>query len=215
MDSIARVLQQTSSAQTASARQALRQALKLRRQQLSPAQQSQAAAQLVDRLMQLESVQQAKCIAAYHSFGAELDTGPLLDALLASNKQVCLPVLHPFAPGHLLMLAYDKNTTMRMNTYGIAEPLLDCRRVVPISQIDCLLTPLVGFDSAGNRIGMGGGFYDRTLAGWSRGHYPQLSVIGLAHDCQHVDSIPVEPWDVPLPMVLTPSRCWRFSNQDV
>ncbi|MCC5879724.1 MAG: 5-formyltetrahydrofolate cyclo-ligase [Idiomarina sp.] len=211
MDSIARVSQQTSSPDTANARQALRQKLKRNRQQLSPAEQAEAASLLVAQLLQTDAVKNAKRIAAYHSFGAELDTGPLLEALLASNKQLCLPVLHPFARGHLLMLDYDQHTPLRMNPYGIAEPVLDCRRVVPIAEIDCLLTPLVGFDLQGNRIGMGGGFYDRTLAGWAQGRYQHLQVIGLAHDCQQVASIPCEPWDVPLPMVITPTQCWRFA----
>lgn len=210
MDSIARVAQQTPSANIAKERHALRQQLKARRQQLNHTEQAQAAKLLAEQLMQLDAVKQADCIAAYHSFGAELDTAPLLAALLASAKQVCLPVLHPFAPGHLLMLRYDQHTPMRMNAYGIAEPILDCREVIPMAQIDCLLTPLVGFDNAGNRLGMGGGFYDRTLAGWSHGLYPQLEVLGLAHDCQHVPHIPVAPWDVPLPAVVTPSKHWRF-----
>lgn len=212
MDSIARVSQQTPSAHIAKERHRLRQQLKTRRQQLSPTEQAQAAQQIVTQLMRLDAVKQADCIAAYHSFGAELDTAPLLKALLASAKQVCLPVLHPFAPGHLLMLRYAHNTPMRMNAYGITEPVLDCRQVVPMAQIDCLLTPLVGFDDIGNRLGMGGGFYDRTLAGWSHGLYPELEVLGLAHDCQHVPHIPVAHWDVPLPAVVTPSKYWRFQT---
>ncbi len=76
-----------------------------------------------------------------------------------------------------------------------------------MSQLDIIFTPLVAFDATGQRLGMGGGFYDRTLQDWEiayaqqRGPYP----IGLAHDCQRVDVLPVQDWDVPLPEIITPS----------
>lgn len=196
-------------------RRTLRQQLKRARSELSQAQQQQAAEQLVDNVMAQPWVTNANTIALYHSFGAELDTGPLLEALQQAGKQLCLPVLHPFAKGHLLMLRYHSNSAMHINQYGIIEPLLDSTAVVPLAAIDCLFTPLVGFDLNGNRLGMGGGYYDRTLAGWADGRYPQLEVCGLAHDCQRVDRLPVQPWDVPLPRVLTPTQSWRFAEQAV
>lgn len=197
------------------ARSELRQQLKARRQQLSATEQQQAAQQLVEQVLQQPMLQTARRIALYHSFAAELDTGPLLDALLNAGKQLCLPVLHPFAKGHLLLLDYHADTSMRLNQYGIPEPMLECQHIVPLSDVDCMFTPLVGFDRMGNRLGMGGGFYDRTLASWARGNYPRLQVCGLAHDCQHVEQIPIQPWDIPIPMVITPSQCWRFASQNV
>ncbi len=94
---------------------------------------------------------------------------------------------------------------MSTNRFGIIEPQLNCQQIVPLSTIDIICTPLVAFDQQGNRLGMGGGFYDRTLTQWHHqrlGPYP----IGLAHDCQEVDSVPTEHWDVPLPEILTPTR---------
>ncbi|ADO10697.1 Uncharacterized protein ygfA [Pantoea vagans C9-1] len=70
-----------------------------------------------------------------------------------------------------------------------------------------MLVPLVAFDQHGQRLGMGGGFYDRTLQNWRQhGFLP----VGLAHDCQQVDSLPVAEWDVPLPAVMTPSKLWQW-----
>jgi 5-formyltetrahydrofolate cyclo-ligase len=192
------------------ARQAYRRQLKTARDQLSTSEQTSAAYDLVDQVMAQPEVQQAETLAAYFSFGSELNTEPLLQALLDAGKRIALPVLHPFTPGHLLMLHYDSNTRLVDNRFGIPEPALRCPDVVPFTDINCLLTPLVGFDAVGNRLGMGGGFYDRTLTGWHQGRYPSLSVFGLAHDCQFVEALPTEPWDVPLPGVITPSRCWRF-----
>ena len=129
---------------------------------------------------------------------------------VAEQIAVCLPVLHPFSKGHLLFLDYQPDTPMSRNQFGIAEPELNCQRIVLKSAIDIIFTPLVAFDSQGNRLGMGGGFYDRTLNGWHHqrlGPYP----IGLAHDCQQVAHVPIESWDVPLPEILTPTRRWHWS----
>ncbi len=68
-----------------------------------------------------------------------------------------------------------------------------------------LITPLVAFDEYGQRLGMGGGFYDRTLQNWQ--HY-KMQPVGYAHDCQLVEKLPVEEWDIPLPAVVTPSKVW-------
>ena len=78
-----------------------------------------------------------------------------------------------------------------------------------------LLFPLVAFDNAGARLGMGGGFYDRTLSHWHQ-HYKQQNIvkpypIGLAHNCQLVDSLPSESWDIPLPEIITPSMHYKFN----
>ena len=82
--------------------------------------------------------------------------------------------------------------------------------MVPLSNIQILLMPLVGFDSQGNRLGMGGGYYDRTLAQWHNGNRPNLSPIGLSYNEQQVKQIPVESWDIPLPEIITPAQHWRF-----
>lgn len=99
---------------------------------------------------------------------------------------------------------------MTRNRYGIAEPELDVQQVLPHSMLDLICTPLVAFDAEGNRLGMGGGYYDRTLACWHE-HGLGPRPLGLAHDCQQVESVPQAQWDVPLPQIITPARCWRFS----
>ena len=107
--------------------------------------------------------------------------------------------------GNLLFLHYTPETPLVHNRFNILEPELDVRHVLPLGSLDVVLTPLVAFDSAGQRLGMGGGFYDRTLQNWQhRGPYP----IGLAHDCQQVEQVPVEHWDIPLPEIVTPAQNW-------
>ncbi len=90
-----------------------------------------------------------------------------------------------------------------MNRLKIREPKLDVRDVLPLAELDVLVTPLVAFDVSGQRLGMGGGFYDRTLQNWQQ---YRLQPVGYAHDCQQVDSLPSEEWDIPLPAVITPEK---------
>jgi 5-formyltetrahydrofolate cyclo-ligase len=79
--------------------------------------------------------------------------------------------------------------------------------------LDLMLVPLVGFDGACNRIGMGGGFYDRTLAYLRRRrHWRRPRLIGIAHECQRVDRIDPRPWDIPLDAVVTEQGVYRRTN---
>lgn len=188
-------------------RQQIRQTIRQARRQLTPEQQKIAAEQAKLNALQHPKIAQAKNIALFLSFDGEINTQPLIDALWQQNKQIYLPVLHPFSAHHLLFLHYHPDSQLVKNRFNITEPPLDVRDVLPPEQLDVMLIPLVAFDSQGQRLGMGGGFYDRTLANWQKsGFYP----IGLAHDCQHVEQLPVAHWDIPLPEIITPKKIWRW-----
>lgn len=188
-------------------RQQIRQQIRQRRRTLTPEQQTQFALQAADRMMAYPPVLLAQTVAVFLSFDGELDTRPLIDQLWRAGKRVYLPVLHPFSPGNLLFLHYHPSSDLVVNRLNIREPKLDVHDVLPLSQLDVLVTPLVAFDAAGQRLGMGGGFYDRTLQNW-RQH--RLQPVGYAHDCQQVDALPTEQWDIPLPAVITPSKTWLW-----
>ncbi|PSW04682.1 5-formyltetrahydrofolate cyclo-ligase [Photobacterium lipolyticum] len=194
----------SSPVQPSSSRQHIRQHIRLRRRGLSPLQQQHAAHDLLILFQQVASVIDAHHIALYLSNDGEIDTQPLIDWLWRHGKSVYLPVLHPFSKGQLLFLHYTPDTRMTLNKYQIQEPVLDIRLVKPVNELDLICTPLVAFDSTGQRLGMGGGYYDRTLNRWhheKQGPRP----LGLAHDCQQVENLPFEAWDVPLPEIITPS----------
>ena len=196
-------------AQHALVRQAIRTEVRQRRKQLTQQQQQVFALQATQRIASHPKVQQAKTLSVFLSFDGELDTAPLIDRLWQDGKKLCLPVLHPFTEGHLLFLNYRPDSKLVRNRLNILEPELDVREILPLDQLDIILTPLVAFDSAGQRLGMGGGFYDRTLQHWrEKGPYP----IGIAHDCQQVDTLPTEEWDIPLPEILTPGHSWRWES---
>ncbi|MEY8216611.1 MAG: 5-formyltetrahydrofolate cyclo-ligase [Colwellia sp.] len=188
----------------------LRKKVRLRRQQLSSKEQLQASEKLLLRLSSHKKVQAAQSIALYLSNDGELDTHLFIKWCWQQNKKVFLPVIHPFCPGHLLFLQYEECTPMIKNCYGITEPKLNVATVCPINQLDMLCTPLVAFDNTGARLGMGGGFYDRALANWHAKSMPYP--IGIAHNCQQVEHIPTEYWDIPLPEIITPTRRIKFQS---
>jgi 5-formyltetrahydrofolate cyclo-ligase len=189
-------------------RQALRKHIRQRRQQLSATEQQHAAKALVQQVFASDALQQCQHIALYLANDGELDTFELIQALWLLGKQVYLPVLHPFSTGYLVFISYQRDTLLYPNKFGIPEPLLQCQHIFPLTQLDVIFTPLVAFDAQGNRLGMGGGFYDRTLSQLPPDSH--CTVIGLAHDCQQVDAVPAAAWDIPLKQIITPSKHWLF-----
>ncbi|QBY03586.1 5-formyltetrahydrofolate cyclo-ligase [Thalassotalea sp. HSM 43] len=193
-------------------RQQIRRLIRARRQALTTAQQAIAQAAIADKLKQHPRIKQANSIALYLAADGELNLDDFIQWCWQQGKQLYLPVLHPFSQGHLLFLHYQPNTTLVNNKYQIPEPKLAVNAVLPISQLDIILTPLVAFDLSGNRMGMGGGFYDRTLQHWHQQWQQANSEtqqnacrpypIGVAHQCQQIESVPSEHWDIPLPEII-------------
>ena len=124
---------------------------------------------------------------------------PLIVALYDAGQMTAMPVTP--AEGHPLSFRrWAVGDVLEDGRYGTRQPPACCTPVLP----DVILAPLLAFDSAGRRLGYGGGFYDRTIADFAaRGH--TVSVIGLAYDGQKLDKVPVGPYDMPLDAVLCPS----------
>lgn len=196
-------------AQPDALRKQLRQNIRQQRKALTNEQQQQSAQALVKQALLLPTLTQAQHIALYLANDGELDTYPLIQTLWQLGKTVYLPVMHPFAAGYLLFIEYTRDTLLYPNRFGIPEPLLQCYKICPIQQLQLIFTPLVAFDKTGNRLGMGGGFYDRTLS--QLGNQSRQTVVGLAHNCQQVESVPVQPWDIPMQTIVTPNQIWHFS----
>ena len=180
-------------------RNQLRQQIRKTRANLTALQQQQAEDSITQQALALIEERNAQHIALYVSFDGEISTDKLIKTLWAQDKHVYLPVLHPFNPNHLLFLRYLPDTPMLKNKFSIWEPRLNVQNVLPLDELDILFTPLVAFDKQGNRLGMGGGFYDRTLQHWQKSSFIP---VGLAHQCQQVEQLPTEVWDVPLHQIL-------------
>ncbi|PWD14837.1 5-formyltetrahydrofolate cyclo-ligase [Salmonella enterica subsp. enterica serovar Anatum] len=188
-------------------RQEIRRMIRQRRRALTPEQQRRFGQQAAARMLSFPPVVMAPTVAVFLSFDGELDTQPLIEQLWQAGKRVYLPVLHPFSPGNLLFLHYHPQSALVTNRLKIREPRLDVRDVLPLAKLDVLVTPLVAFDENGQPLGMGGGFYDRTLQNWQQ---HKIQPVGYAHDCQLVEKLPVEEWGIPLPAGVTPSKIWEW-----
>ena len=141
----------------------------------------------------------------------KLTLGQRLNGCGSKVNKIVLPVLHPFSKGHYFFLIIMPTAqSIIINTELLSLNSIKLR-ICLIKDIDIIFTPLVAFDHAGQRLGMGGGYYNRTLEQWFNTGIGPLP-IGLAHDCQQVERIPVEDWDIPLPIFVTPSKIWHWEK---
>ena len=147
-------------------------------------------------------------IAAYWPVRGEMDVRPVMEQARRYGKQVYLPVI--VEDDLLKFAAYEPDMKTRRNRYGIQEPDVAADALVSPRELDLAIVPLVVFDSYGNRLGMGGGFYDRTFAFLNdEAGAVKPSLVGAAHEFQHTSEIPRQPWDVPTRLVVTEQRVWR------
>lgn len=181
----------------------LRKTLRQQRRALTPSQQRLAAQSLVEHVSRQSWFYNSRRMAFFIASDGEINPGPLLALAQAAGKTCFLPVLHPLKLNRLHFARYTPDTPLSPNRFGIPEPPLKRNVVVPAWSLDVIFMPLVGFDRQGHRLGMGGGFYDRTLA-FTR-HWPRAlpRLVGLAHQLQEVDLLPAQPWDVPLHAIAT------------
>lgn len=185
--------------------------MRTRRRAMSEAERTRAAESLARHLSTWLRLRRVRRVACYLCNDGEMDLGPVLDFLRANGTKVLLPVLHGSA---LWFLPYDRDTPLAPNRFGILEPDLAAHSRCRARELDLVLVPLVAFDTTGNRLGMGGGFYDRTFsylryrAFWER---PRL--IGIAYEFQRLESLPSHSWDVPIHGVATEKSLYRFRRR--
>lgn len=182
-------------------RQQIRRQMRRQRQALSPAQQHAASKRLGKNLSTSLLIRRAERIGIYLAADGELDPLPALLAIQHRRHKLYLPILPKHADAVLHFAAWQPGTSLVSNHYGIGEPPLQ-QQLTPLWSLDILLMPLVAFDAAGNRLGMGGGFYDKALAVLARQPRRPL-LLGVAHAFQQLEALPAAPWDQPLDGVIT------------
>jgi 5-formyltetrahydrofolate cyclo-ligase len=134
-------------------------------------------------------------VASYMPLGSEADPAPLAAAAREAGCRLALPhVTSRSAP--MRFLDWDGKAALLCGPYGLLQPADDAAELSP----DIVLTPLVGFDRAGRRLGQGAGYYDRAFA-----LLPDAWRVGIAWSVQEVDTCPADPWDVPLHAIATES----------
>ena len=164
-----------------------------------PAEQRAAAGRAIrDALLDRPEVQMAGTIAAYYSIGAEPGTHSLVYALWKRGSYVLLPVLRP--DGDLDWASYEGPDSMVPGPRGLREPSDPPRGVGAVARADAVLVPALAVDRAGNRLGRGGGSFDRALARVG----PLVPLIALVYDDELIDRVPAEHHDVPVRAAVSP-----------
>lgn len=188
-------------------KQQLRQQMRTRRRALSVTQQRIASRSLCWRLAKHPLFIHAKNIALYLANDGEISPWPLLQIGRFKHKRIFLPVIQ--ANGTMIFRQFTDKRHMQKNRFNILEPSAT-NPGIKLEQLDIICLPLVAFDQRGNRLGMGGGYYDRTLAFKHHQPYRGPKLIGLAHAMQEYTPLATEYWDVPLNAIATEKRIYRF-----
>ena len=192
-------------ATSADPRGPLRAALRARRQTLSPVDRLRTAEAIARHLQpRLQGID--GFIAGYWAVGGEV----LLHAVQNSLPETlgwCLPVLHE--GGSLRFARWNAGEALVPNRFGIPEPHVPAQALVLPEALSVVLLPLLAFDGHGNRLGMGGGWYDRSFA-FRRQRTGRPRLIGVGYEWQRQPALPAQDWDVPLDVVVTEAGFQEF-----
>lgn len=183
-------------------RKEMRNTINQQRKMLTPDEIRAASVAVFDRVLHHPFLQQPRRIGSYVSFAGEIDTLRLNDALLEANHSMSLPVVNLEHKGEMEFYAYHESKELVPNRFKILEPVPCLDHYTSPQSLEVLLVPLVGFNLEGDRLGMGGGYYDRMLKKIN----PTTLCIGLAYDFQQIDNLVRQDWDMPLDEIITPRR---------
>lgn len=186
----------------------LRRELRSKRANLSPHLRESHDEAIRQHILQLVNSHNIKSVAAYWSFNGEPDITPVCRQLMASGCELALPVIPARNDHSMKFYSWRAETTLAKNWYGIFEPQEPIS--IPISDFDMLIMPLVGYDLLGNRLGMGGGYYDRHLESLRDSQTPLR--VGVAYKLQQIDTIEKNDWDIPLHGVVNEHGWFTFDE---
>lgn len=191
-------------------KQQIRAVVRQQRQSLSAEFQIQAAEQCADIIVNSNLLENKKNIAFYISNDNELNLQPLIEHCLSNSINCYLPILNQ---QHLDFVIYNEHSEFTHNKYKIPEPVAkyDSDYISP-EELDLVFLPLVAFNKNGQRLGMGGGFYDRTFAFLqnSVNNKNKPILIGIAYNLQCINSMPNDPWDIKIHGVATENEFIKF-----
>ncbi len=178
------------------------------RKNLSTTDKTDKSQQIVEQIIATDNYKNAQCIGAYLAMPEEVNLQSLIEIAWADNKQVYLPVVIDWEKP-LLFAPYHTDSQLVKDKLNIDIPNTDTDNYITAEQLDLVITPLVAFDRYNNRIGMGGGFYDRTFA--FKKHQNRPVLIGVAFAVQQTNSpISVNDWDIRPDRIITEHHSLYF-----
>ncbi len=182
-------------------KQTLRNQLLQQRKSQNKKQQKQQSEMIARHLRESKYYKAAKHIGLYLAVNSEADPSALRNS---TQKQFYLPVLANDENQGLLFAPIQNNSEYKLNKFSIPEPVCPAQEHRKGEQLDLVVMPLVGFDRHGNRLGMGGGFYDRCFAFKNKQPFRSSPVlVGFAYALQETNDIEPEDWDVKLDLIVT------------
>ena len=187
---------------------ALRRAVLAQRDALPAPARAGLAERITAHVLAMPAIAQARWLLAYLSFGSELDTNPLLGALVARGARLALPRVNRETRRLDVHVVGDVAEDTAPGTWGIREPIPARCPLADPRLIDVVLAPGVAFTAQGARLGYGGGFYDRLLGPWQ----PRPLVIAACYGIQLLDMVPEEASDVRVDVVVTESGAFTPSR---
>lgn len=146
----------------------------------------------------------AQHIAWYMPVQGEVDLSSLWTLALADQKSCYFPAIKP--DGALIFLPSNDQTELLLNRYQILEPLVEIQYAKAPRDLDIVFLPVVAFDEDCTRLGMGKGFYDKTLA-----DHADTCLIGVAYEWQKQPHLPKDPWDIPVDMLITEEQVYTLT----
>lgn len=192
-------------------RKQIRRSIIKQRKSLKRLQQIQSSQIISKRLTKTLLFLRSKRIAFYFATRGEVDPYLVVKKALDMGKECFYPILHPVKHNQMWFARYQLGDKLKKNCYGILEPNLHETKLISAWSLDVVIMPLVAFDSNGNRIGMGGGYYDRTFSSLSHRIASKPKLVGLAYEFQKVPLIQSGVWDVPLNYIVTEEAFYTIS----
>ena len=194
---------------------AIRSEIRRKRSSLSLQNRQLAAATAARSVVNRPWFLSAQSIAAYLPANGELDPLPVLERAWSQGKRCYLPVLRPFGQQRLWFAQWSPGERLAVNKFGIPEPQQLNDRLIAPWALDIVLMPLVAFDTHGNRVGMGGGYYDRTFAYLHhRSNWRKPLRVGYAYEFQCIKQINARPWDIRLDIAVTDQAVYHLQRNE-
>lgn len=189
----------------------IRKKIRKHRKSLDQYYRDQSAVSACKLLIQLPRFSNARNIAMYLPANGELDPLPVLEKAAEMGKTCFLPVLHPMQQ-KLWFAPWQTGDSLGTNRFGIPEPKLLHGDLTPPWALDLVLMPLVAFDQYGTRLGMGGGYYDRSFAYLKHRQYFRKPLLaGYGYEFQYVKKLKRNRWDIPIDMAITDHQVYKFT----
>jgi len=185
-------------------KQQLRREIAELRRELDPDWIAATSARIAENLQQLDEFRRADTVALYMAIAGEVDLSNLFSSCWHQGKHTCIPIYSAMKKNYE-MAEITANTSFQTGHYGIPEP----QRFTHIGtdKIDLMIVPGVAFDLSGNRLGRGGGYYDRILRGFNG------FSLAVAFDFQVHSRVPSDSHDIPVDMIVTETKTFKVKNE--